>query len=224
MYKIILIDLDNTILDFNAAEENSIRYLFEIYGVENNRENLEKYRKINVYMWGELEKGNMSKDEILTKRFEEFFKLFGIEVDGKKAEDVFRSHLDRNSQLIDGAFELLLELKKMDKKIYTASNGVYSTQIKRMTDSKIYNLFDGHFISEKVGFEKPDRRFFEYCFKNIDGANLKNMLMVGDRIESDINGAKNFGIDSCYFDKKGIMNESLATHTINHLSDLLKIV
>lgn len=50
------------------------------------------------------------------------------------------------------------------------------------------------------------------------------MLMVGDRIESDINGAKNFGIDSCYFDKKGIMNESLATHTINHLSDLLKIV
>lgn len=224
MYKIILIDLDNTILDFNAAEENSIRYLFEIYGVENNRENLEKYRKINVYMWGELEKGNMSKDEILTKRFEEFFKLFGIEVDGKKAEDVFRSHLDRNSQLIDGAFELLLELKKMDKKIYTASNGVYSTQIKRMTDSKIYNLFDGHFISEKVGFEKPDRRFFEYCFKNIDGANLKNMLMVGDRIESDINGAKNFGIDSCYFDRKGTMNGKFATYTISNLTDLLKIV
>lgn len=224
MYKIILIDLDNTILDFNAAEENSIRYLFEIYGVENNRENLEKYRKINVYMWGELEKGNMSKDEILTKRFEEFFKLFGIEVDGKKAEDVFRSHLDRNSQLIDGAFELLLGLKKMDKKIYTASNGVYSTQIKRMTDSKIYNLFDGHFISEKVGFEKPDRRFFEYCFKNIDGANLKNVLMVGDRIESDISGAKNFGIDSCYFDRKGTMNGKFATYTITNLSDLLKIV
>ncbi|WP_455257523.1 YjjG family noncanonical pyrimidine nucleotidase [Peptoniphilus asaccharolyticus] len=224
MYEIILIDLDNTILDFNAAEENSIRHLFEIYRIENNRENLEKYRKINVYMWGELEKGNMSKEEILTKRFEEFFKLFGIEVDGKDAEDIFRSHLDRNSQLIDGARELLLSLKQMDKRVYTASNGVYSTQLKRMTDANIYNLFDGHFISEKVGFEKPDKGFFEFCFKNIEGANFQNTIMVGDRIESDINGAKNFGIDSCHFDIGKNNDVSGATYVINKLTDLLKIV
>ena len=66
--------------------------------------------------------------------------------------------------------------------------------------------------------------FFECCFENIDGANLKNVLMVGDRIESDINGAKNFGIDSCYFDRKGTMNGKFATYTISNLTDLLKIV
>ena len=224
MYEIILLDLDNTIFDFDMAEENALKDVFKLNGLSESRENLEAYRKINVYMWGELEKGNMSKGEILTKRFDEFFKLYNIQVDAEETEKIFRSNLDRNCQLIDGAFELLLDLKKMGKKIYTASNGVYSTQIKRMTDSKIYSLFDGHFISERIGFEKPDRRFFECCFENIDGANLKNVLMVGDRIESDINGAKNFGIDSCYFDRKGTMNGKFATYTISNLTDLLKIV
>lgn len=223
MYENILFDLDNTLLDFDSAEENSIKKVFEIYGVEFNTINLEKYRTINIKMWSELEKGNLTKDEVLTKRFEEFFSLFNILVNPREVENVFRSYLDSNCQLIEGATKLLQELKKSGKRIFTASNGVYNTQIRRMTDSGIIGYFDKHFISEKIGYEKPNVLFFKHCYDNIEGATLNNTIMVGDRVASDIIGAKNFGFDTCYFNRNG-NGEKEATYNVNELSQIIKII
>jgi 2-haloacid dehalogenase len=223
MYQIFLLDIDNTLLDFNAAEKRGFRKVIESYEVEYDSEMLEQYQKINRNLWSLLEQGKISKGELLNTRFGEFFRLYHIEASGKEAESRFRKHLGESSDLVPNAKETLLQLKKQGKKLYSASNGVYDTQIKRLKNAGIHDLFDGMFISEKVGYEKPAIPFFEYCFSNIPDFEKEKTIMVGDSISSDIQGAINAGIDSCLFSRSENPLPSSATYTIKNILELLYI-
>ncbi|MBU5334455.1 YjjG family noncanonical pyrimidine nucleotidase [Anaerocolumna aminovalerica] len=223
MYRIFLLDIDNTLLDFDAAEKRGFKKVIESYEIEYNNEMLEQYKRINRNLWNLLEQGKIEKEELLNTRFGEFFRLYHIEASGIEAESRFRKHLGESSDLVLNAKETLLELKKQEKKLYSASNGVYDTQIQRLKNAGIYDLFDGMFISEKVGYEKPALPFFEYCFNNIQGFEKEKTIMVGDSISSDIQGAVNAGIDSCLFSRSENPVLSSATYTIRDISELLHI-
>lgn len=216
-------DLDNTILDFDAAERDSFRKIIEATGLEYKDELLQEYKKINQSLWKSLEQGKISKEIVLNTRFSEFFKLYGMNVDGRKMEKLYRFHLDNSSALIPNAKFTLTELKKKGKRIYSASNGVYSTQIKRLTNAGIIDLFDGHFISEKIEHEKPSPYFFDFCFKNIGEVNNTSIIMVGDSPTSDVQGAINAGIDSCYYQHDKNVTCTYAKYTIRNISELLDI-
>lgn len=224
MYQFILLDLDNTILDFDTTEKNSFKKIIESFAIEFNLEVLNQYKQINTSLWKLLEQGKVTKDIVLNTRFSEFFKLYDLDVDGAKVEMQFRQYLDESSDLIPNAKNTLLELKNRGKKLYTASNGVYSTQIQRLTNAGILDLFDDMFISEKVGFEKPSIQFFEYCLDNIKDMEKDKIIMVGDSISSDIQGALNAGIDSCYYKHNKELDCLNATYIINDISELLEIV
>lgn len=223
MYDNILFDLDDTLLDFSFGERQGIQEVFSSENIEFNEENFEKYRKINKNLWMSLEKGEISKNEVLTKRFEEFFKLFDIKVNPQEKEDIFRKNINNSYKLIDGAVEILEYLKNKGKKIYTASNGLEYTQMIRMKKSGIYDYFSNHFISEKVGYEKPNTLFFEYCMSNIKGANKQNTIMIGDSLSSDIKGANDYGIDSCYLNIHKTQDKSM-TYKIDKLIELKEII
>ncbi|WP_313131971.1 YjjG family noncanonical pyrimidine nucleotidase [Anaerocolumna sp.] len=223
MYQVFLLDIDNTLLDFNAAEKRGFRKVIESYEVEYDSEMLEQYQKINRNLWSLLEQGKISKEEVLNTRFGEFFSHYHIEASGKEAESRFRKHLGDSSDLVQNAKETLLQLKEQGKKLYSASNGVYETQIQRLKNAGIYDLFHGMFISEKVGYEKPALPFFEYCFNNIPDFEKEKTIMVGDSISSDIQGAINAGIDSCLFSPSENQVLSSATHTIRDISELLRL-
>lgn len=221
MYRIFLLDIDNTLLDFDAAEEQSFKKLIQSYDLEYEEEMLSQYKKINRHLWDLLEQGTIGRDELLYTRFSEFFRLYGMDVAGKDAEGRYRSHLGNSSDLVPNAKETLIRLKLMGKQLYTASNGVYSTQIQRLKQAGILHLFDGMFISEKAGYEKPSLQFFEYCFKKIPHLEKEQTIMVGDSLSSDIQGAVNAGIDSCLFCPTHDPLHTQATHTIHELSELL---
>lgn len=223
MYENILFDLDDTILDFSYGERQGIQEVFSSENIEFNDENFEKYKKINKELWMSLEKGEIPKNEVLTKRFEEFFKLFGIKVNPQEKENIFRKNINNSYKLIDGAIEILEYLKGKGKKIYTASNGLEYTQMIRMKKSGIYDYFSKHFISEKVGYEKPSTLFFEYCMSNIEGANKQNTIMIGDSLTSDIKGANDYGIDSCYLNIHKTQDMSM-TYKIDKLLELKEII
>ena len=79
MIKVILWDIDGTLLDFLAAEKAAIRACFSKFGLgECTDEMLGRYSKINRSYWEKLERGEMSKAEILVNRFRDFFLLEGI--------------------------------------------------------------------------------------------------------------------------------------------------
>ena len=81
MYKYLLWDIDGTVLDFLASEAYAIRALFEKYNLgECSDEMLKMYSGINTKYWQMLERGEMTKPEILVGRFCEFFGLIGADV------------------------------------------------------------------------------------------------------------------------------------------------
>ncbi|WP_077612215.1 YjjG family noncanonical pyrimidine nucleotidase [Clostridium sp. Marseille-P2415] len=223
MYQTFLLDIDNTLLDFDAAEKRGLKKVIESYGVEYDSGMLKEYKKLNRNLWDLLEQGKISRDVLLNTRFGEFFRLYQIEASGTEAEARFRRLLGDSSDLIPNVKETLLQLKKMGKQLYTASNGVYSTQIQRLTNAGIHDLFDGMFISEQVGYEKPSPYFFEYCFNNIPDFEKEKAVMVGDSISSDIKGAADAGMDSCLFLRSEKPVPSNATHTIRDISELINL-
>lgn len=224
MYDVILLDLDNTILDFDAAEKSSFIKIIEESSLEYKDELLINYKKINITLWNKLEQGEISKKMVLNTRFTEFFKLYGIDVDGALLEEKYRFYLDESSLLIKNAKDTLIKLKKMGRKIYSASNGVYTTQIKRLKNSGIIDYFDDHFISDLISYEKPSPLFFDFCIKSIGSIEKSSILMVGDNPSSDIIGARNFGIDSCLYQHIPDITSEYATYTISDISELLTIV
>ena len=87
-YKIILLDVDGTLLDFDKAEEQGIGFLLRTYGVPETEENKEAYHKLNQSYWRRMERGELTRDQVLCLRFEEFFGGFGLSVDGKETDQV----------------------------------------------------------------------------------------------------------------------------------------
>ncbi|WP_242835108.1 HAD family hydrolase [Clostridium sartagoforme] len=138
-------------------------------------------------------------------------------------EEKYRFYLDNSSALIPNAEYTLMKLKTMGKKIYSASNGVYSTQIKRLSNAGIINLFNGHFISEIIKHEKPSPYFFDFCIKNLSEVPKSSILMVGDSPTSDMQGAINSGIDSCFYQYDKTTTCTYSKHTISNISELLGI-
>lgn len=206
-YQVLLFDVDGTLLDFDKAEEQGIEGLLNHFGVPATAENKEKYHVLNKSYWQRLEKGEITRDQVLSLRFEEFFGSFGIQVNGMEVDGLYRAYLNNSAILIDGAIELLEELKERYA-LYIVTNGVAATQYKRLAASGLDKYFRGIFVSEEAGFQKPSKEFFEYSFKNMERRDVENMLIIGDSLTSDIRGGNNVGIDTLWFNPHGQENTS----------------
>lgn len=224
-YEVLLMDVDGTLLDFDRAEEEAFHKLLLHFGFSPNRELVREYHKINQECWEAFEDGRMGRDEVLTSRFERFFKIHGKKVDGREAEEHYRIWLSQGFFLIEGAIEILRYLEKRYI-LYVVTNGVASTQHIRMQESGLRAYFKDVFISEEVGSQKPQKEFFEYCFSQIPRANPDTMLLIGDSLTSDIRGGKNASVDTCWYNphrkeqEKGIV----PTYEIQDLAELKKLL
>ena len=214
-YEVLLFDVDGTLLDFNKAEEEGIEGLLEHFGAPVSDENKHKYHLINKKYWEALERGEITRDQVLALRFEEFFGEFGIQVDGKAADDLYRQYLNASAVLIDGAIELL-EYLKGKYPLYIVTNGVAETQYTRLAKSGLDKYFDGIFISEEAQAQKPQPEFFAYCFEKMGRNDVENMLIIGDSLTSDMRGGNNVGIDTMWFNPKNEEN-----HTNVHLDHVV---
>jgi FMN phosphatase YigB (HAD superfamily) len=82
------------------------------------------------------------------------------------------------------------------------------------------------FISQEVGFDKPAREFFERAFAEIPDFSREMAVIVGDSLTSDILGGKNAGIETVWFNPKGLPTKNGITpdHTISHLDELIPLL
>ncbi len=204
MYKVLLWDIDGTVLDFIAAEKAAIRACFDHFGLgECTDEMLLRYSAINKKYWKMLELGQMTKPQILVGRFIEFFETEGIKTDCAGAfNEEYQLRLGDTIVFFDDAFTLLQALKPYVKQ-YAVTNGTFKAQEKKLNRSGLIDLFDGVFISEKVGFEKPDIRFFEAVFSQLPNFKKEEMLIIGDSLSSDMQGGNNAGIACCLYTPNG---------------------
>ena len=80
MVKAILWDVDGTLLDFLAAEKTAVRRLFREFGLgECTDEMVARYSAINDSYWKRLERGEITKQQVLIGRYREFFAEVGVD-------------------------------------------------------------------------------------------------------------------------------------------------
>lgn len=220
-YDYLIFDLDNTLLNFSQSETNALRGIFTKYGVIYSEATFSIYKEINHELWQKLEEGRIKKETVLTTRFAKFFATQGIQVDGAKADDEYRQLLESRNDLMPNSIELLTDLKSKGYKIFAGTNGVGRTQRKRLANANMTRFFDNLYISEEVGFEKPDARFFETIFANEGIKDLTRVLMIGDSLSSDIRGANRVGIDSIWLNNTldSVINDE-PTYNCSNLKDI----
>lgn len=198
MFRNILFDLDDTILDFSAAERVAISKAFRQVGLEPTEDLLRRYCEINCSQWEAFERGEITRDTVLVRRFQLLFRELKVEIDPQTCENIYMGYLGIGHYFIEGAEELL-ETLFPDYGLYIVSNGVAATQNSRLASANISHFFKGIFISEMTGHHKPEREYFEYCFARIPDFRPEETLIVGDSLTSDIRGGRDAGIRTCWF-------------------------
>lgn len=199
MIKAILWDVDNTLLDFHAAESAAIKSLFREFGFgECPDEKVKRYAAINMSFWERLERNELTKDRVLVGRFEQFFEEEGIDPShAPRFNELYQLRLGDTIVYRDDSINIVRALKGRVLQ-YVISNGTVVAQTKKLRLSGLGELMDGIFLSERIGVEKPNIGFFSPVFEAVP-AKPSEMLIVGDSLTSDIKGGNNAGIPTCWY-------------------------
>ena len=237
-YKLVLIDLDDTLFDYPRAENSAFRSTFEEMGFfKENRflknQNSEKfyteikkeYEKINSQLWKDLEKGVVDKEELKIIRFEKIIKKFELEYDSQKMSEIYLKKLG------EGIFpfkstEKLCKYLHSKYKIGIVTNGIKEVQYSRIKNSSISNYIDKIIISDEVGVNKPDKRIFEFAINYFGILDKSEVVMIGDSLEADIKGGINAGVDTCWVNLKNMKNKSkiIPKYEIRNLEEIFGIL
>jgi HAD superfamily hydrolase (TIGR01549 family) len=211
--RVVLIDVDNTLLDFDGYVKFAMKTGFEQFGFIKYEDWMyDEFCVINHGYWSAYEKGEVSYEYILNNRWDSVFEKLGIVGDGVAFEKFFKGTLFNNAILINGAIDALKYLSGKYV-VCTATNGPFEQQKNRLEISGINKFTTIDFISEQMGVQKPKKEFFDYAINELNayfksrGENelsKDEIIMIGDSASSDINGAKNSGIKACYFDKNKV--------------------
>ena len=202
MIEFLMLDLDDTILDFHKSERIGITKTLEDFGLTATEEVLTTYSAINKSHWEMLERGELTREEVLTGRFSVLFQRFGMEVDATACARLYEQHLSVGHYFLPGAEEAVKRLSQKYR-LFLVSNGTASVQDGRLTSAGLYPLFEIVFISQEIGYNKPAREYFDRCFTQIPGFDPKKAMIVGDSLTSDILGGINAGITTCWVNPKG---------------------
>ncbi len=231
MLKVILFDIDNTLLSFDEHVKESMKNGFKKFDIRIYEDEMFYiFNQINNSLWQAIEKGEIDFEELQKKRWNMIFECLEITADGEAFEKYFRECLFESAIPVDGAIELLKYLR--DKyTLCVASNGPYLQQVNRLKISGMLPYFSDLFISEEIGSSKPSERFFKTC---IDRLNLKSeqeiqpceIMIIGDSLSSDMAGGIKFGMQTCFYnpDKKSIPREMNLNYHVTSLKEIKNIL
>ena len=201
----ILWDVDGTLLDFSAAEKAAIQKLFGEFGLGECMDGMvARYSAINDAYWKRLERGEITKAEVLVGRYRDFFSELGIDPALAEPFNVrYQVALGDTVAYRDDSLEIVKALHGRVKQ-YVVSNGTVVAQTRKLERSGLGRWMDGIFLSEQLGAEKPSPRFFEQVFAALPDIPKEDMLIVGDSLTSDMQGGLNAGVPTCWYNPQSL--------------------
>ena len=95
--KVLFLDIDNTLLDFNAAAEESMKHCFRMFELEYQPEMFSVFQEENNKIWRKIEKRELKVADLRTVRWQTILKKLGLEADGAAMEDEFKKSLHESA-------------------------------------------------------------------------------------------------------------------------------
>lgn len=225
-YYCLLIDVDGTLLDFDAAERAAIHNTLAHFDLPNDEATAQLYQEINAAHWAALERGELKQAKLVVSRFEKLLKQLGKTGDPVRMNDYYLTQLSLGADPMPGALDALRELAEVAT-IAIVSNGIERVQMNRLERSGIAQYCDDVFISSRVGASKPERKIFDTALRTLGVESRSRVLVVGDSLKADIGGGAKAGLATCWCNFKEQTPEPGAptpTYTIHDFDALLRIV
>lgn len=222
-YKYLLIDNDNTLMDFVAAERKALTQTLTAFGLPADQHTTENYHRINDALWKALERGETTQGELKVERFRQLLQFLNKQdMDPVPIAAAYGQNLGNWADLLPGAEDFIRALHGKIK-IALISNGVSSIQRSRLALCPLTELFDVILISEEVGAAKPDPKMLLMAMEQMGCTDKTQAVMMGDSLSADIPAAIRAGVDSIFFSQKG-KTSPLPTYTVNCYEKALNIL
>ena len=220
MIRNILFDADDTLLDFQRSEREALSRTLREFGAEPTPGLLRRYHEINASFWKLLELKQIEREDLKRKRYEQLIEEYHLPLSAQAVAERYEKLLGEQYFLIDGA-RSLLETLSPNYRLYIVSNGGLNVQLNRIRHAGIGAYFSDVFISQEVGYDKPDAEFFNVCFSRIPNFSREETVIVGDSLSSDIAGGKNAGIKTVWYHPNGPSSRTdiFPDCEIHHLSE-----
>jgi 2-haloacid dehalogenase len=228
-YQWILFDADGTLFDYEQAEANALESTFRDLSLGFSPQTAAAYQAINHQIWLDFEAGRITSAALRVRRFELLFETLAITSDPQAFSQHYLVHLSQQAGLMPGAQQVVEQLAGTCH-LAIITNGLSDVQRPRLARSTIGSYFEAVFISEEMGVSKPTPAYFEAVFAALSEhaapPSPENSLVVGDSLTSDIQGGRNFGLATCWFNPAGkAHNPSIpADFVISKLEELYNIV
>ena len=192
-------DLDDTLWDFSFNSHETLIEVHEKFDLKRfwklYEDWIHDYHLVNNPLWERLADGEITESQLRFDRFFDTFRNGGMDISEAKvsascADKYYLSHLAKRKVLVNGAKELLVELRERGFKIGVLSNGFTDVQYDKLESGGIHNLIDFVVLSGTVGVCKPDPLIYRYA-EQTAGTTADRCIMIGDNCDTDIVGALN---------------------------------
>lgn len=199
IYKWLLFDADNTLLDFSNASKKAMWNAMNKIGMACTEELYQKYQVINHKVWQEFEQNTISAETLRSKRMRLFLQSINRSEDPYAFNSLYLSELVNESTVYQNVPSILNELKTEGYLLSIVTNGLKEVQRPRLQKVGLYDVFDSIVVSDEIGVAKPELSFFEHTFNTFLHAPSKSQtLIIGDNLSSDILGGLQYGIKTCW--------------------------
>lgn len=218
-YDFVLLDADNTLFDFDAAERKSLRSVLASRGYTPDEATVNTYLKINTALWDAFARGEVKQDFLLVERFRRFEQAMGGSHDPVAFNADYVKTLGSNGDMLPGALELCEKLSRAGCTLAIVTNGATVAQRGRYSVSPVREYIPHLFISQELGVNKPDPLFFDHVCQKLEIHDRSRAVVVGDSLSSDILGGNCSGIDTIWYNPHGapLSGDARPTHTAaNH--------
>ena len=222
-YAYLLIDNDNTLMDFSAAEGKALAAVLRAHDLPTDEETIRTYHRINDGLWLALERGETTQPLLKVERFRQLMTALNRpDIDPEALGAEYAASLGCHADLLPGAEDFIRALHGR-MKIALVSNGVSAIQRGRLSRCPLTPLFDAIVISEEAGVAKPDPRLLYTALDQLGCTDKSRAVMMGDSISADIAAANNAGMDSIFFSPRGKTCDA-ATCTVFTHGEALKFL
>ena len=231
-YSDLFIDFDDTLYDTHGNAIIALGELFEYLHLDHYFSDpkvfFDDYWNTNIRLWTQYAKGEIERSHLIVERFRHPLSLGkGLQPTEEyclEVSDKFLSLCAVKTGLVDGAQELMDYLRGKGYRMHMCSNGFHEVQYKKLRSCGLFDYFHTIILSEDAGANKPSPRFFDYAFAQ-SHAPKATTLMIGDNFNTDILGAKRYGLDTIYFNRfPDYPAPEPVTHEVHHLRDIMEIL